>query len=79
METLKILDAVQTLPANQKMLIAEKIIASLRKETRKERLNRAVESNYPDGFFKLFGAIEDDTFVEPENIEAEYDIHREPL
>jgi hypothetical protein len=32
METLEILDAVQILPANQRMYIAEKIISSLRKE-----------------------------------------------
>jgi hypothetical protein len=24
-----------------------------------------VKDTYPDGFFELFGAIDDDTFVEP--------------
>ena len=79
METLEILDAVQTLPASQKIFIAEKIIGSLRKEEQKERLRHAAENNYPDGFFKLFGAIKDESFVEPDNIEAKYDIPRDML
>jgi hypothetical protein len=44
METLEILDAVQTLTANQRMFIAEKIIGSLRKEEQKERLKTAAET-----------------------------------
>ncbi|MDR1148351.1 MAG: hypothetical protein LBK66_06945 [Spirochaetaceae bacterium] len=76
METLEILDAVQTLPAGQKMFIAEKIIKSLRKKERRALLKHA------DGdadFLKLFGAIKDETFVEPDDVNTEYDIHKEPL
>jgi hypothetical protein len=28
----------------------------------------ALENDYPEGFFELFGAIKDDTFIEPEEI-----------
>ena len=43
METSEILYAVQTLPATQKMFIAEKIISSLRKEEEKSRLRHAAD------------------------------------
>jgi hypothetical protein len=43
METLEILDAVQTLPASQKIFIAEKITGSLRKEEQKSRLRHAAD------------------------------------
>jgi hypothetical protein len=43
METSEILYAVQTLPATQKMFIAEKIIRSLRKEEEKSRLRHAAD------------------------------------
>ena len=48
METLEILDAVQTLPASQKMFIAEKIIGSLRKEKEKSRLRHAADMALSD-------------------------------
>jgi hypothetical protein len=38
-----------------------------------------LKSNYPEGFFDLFGAIKDETFVEPEEIDFKYDLPREHL
>ncbi|MDR2704990.1 MAG: hypothetical protein LBC02_04345 [Planctomycetaceae bacterium] len=32
---------------------------------------KAIEMNYPENFFELFGAIKDDTFIEPDEIELE--------
>jgi hypothetical protein len=48
METLEILDAVQTLTTNQKIFIAEKIIRSLRKDEQKEQLKHAAETAFFD-------------------------------
>jgi hypothetical protein len=95
METLEILEAVQTLPSNQKMYIAEQIIGSLRKEQEKAQLRKAAEMALFDytndkalteftaldgeDFLELFGAIKDDTFVEPDDIPEKYDVSREPL
>jgi hypothetical protein len=38
-----------------------------------------LENDYPEGFFELFGAIKDDTFIEPEEIDPKYNIQREQL
>jgi hypothetical protein len=42
-------------------------------------IKETLENAYPDGFFKLFGAIEDDTFIEPNEIDQKYNIQREQL
>jgi hypothetical protein len=38
-----------------------------------------LENDYPEGFFELFGAIKDDTFIEPEEIDPKYNLQREQL
>jgi hypothetical protein len=36
-------------------------------------------NDYPEDFFELFGAIKDDTFIEPGGIDKKYDTPREEL
>jgi hypothetical protein len=38
-----------------------------------------LQNDYPDGFFDLFGAIKDDTFLEPDEIDYKYNISREQI
>jgi hypothetical protein len=42
-------------------------------------IKRILKNDYPDGFFELFGAIKDDTFIEPDEIDTRYDSPREQL
>jgi hypothetical protein len=44
-----------------------------------DNIKRTLEHDYPNDFFELFGAINDDTFVEPLEIDQKYDIQRERL
>jgi hypothetical protein len=48
METLEIMEKINELPADQRMLIAEKIIHSVRKEETKSQLKLAAERLYSD-------------------------------
>jgi hypothetical protein len=38
-----------------------------------------MDDDYPENFFELFGAITDDTFIEPTEIDEKYAIQREQL
>jgi hypothetical protein len=38
-----------------------------------------IEMDYPEDFFKLFGAIKDDTFIEPDDIDPMYNRTQEQL
>jgi hypothetical protein len=42
-------------------------------------IRELLKTNYPEGFFELFGAIKDDTFIEPDEIDAKYDAPREQI
>jgi hypothetical protein len=44
-----------------------------------DNIKKALRDDYPNDFFELFGAINDDTFVEPIEIDQKYDIGREQL
>jgi hypothetical protein len=44
-----------------------------------DTIKTTLGNDYPDDFFELFGAIKDDTFVEPFEIDQKYDIRREQL
>jgi hypothetical protein len=44
-----------------------------------DTMRKALKNNYPDDFFELFGAISDDTFIEPDEIDQKYTIQRERL
>jgi hypothetical protein len=44
-----------------------------------DNIKKTLGKDYPDGFFELFGAIEDDTFIEPMEIDQKYNIEREQL
>jgi hypothetical protein len=44
-----------------------------------DNIKKTLGSDYPNDFFELFGAINDDTFVEPIEIDQKYDIRREQL
>jgi len=44
-----------------------------------EQLRSKIELIYPAGFEDLFGSIQDETFVEPDEIAFDYDIQRETL
>ena len=44
-----------------------------------QQLRSKVEPVYPAGFEDLFGSIQDDTFVEPDEISFDYDAQREAL
>jgi hypothetical protein len=44
-----------------------------------DNIKKTLENDYPNDFFELFGAIDDDTFVEPIEIDQKYDIQREQL
>ncbi|MDR0877453.1 MAG: hypothetical protein LBN21_05325 [Treponema sp.] len=38
-----------------------------------------LKNDFSNDFFDLFGAINDDTFVEPEEIDRKYDLPREEI
>ncbi|MDR2836564.1 MAG: hypothetical protein LBV69_10315 [Bacteroidales bacterium] len=42
-------------------------------------IKNILQNDYPDGFFDLFGAIKDDTFLEPKEIDYRYNIQREQI
>jgi hypothetical protein len=44
-----------------------------------DNIKKTLRNDYPDDFFELFGAIKDDTFIEPIEIDQKYDIQREQL
>jgi hypothetical protein len=44
-----------------------------------DAIKKTLGNDYPKGFFELFGAINDDTFVEPIEIDEKYAIQREQL
>ncbi|MDR1320250.1 MAG: DUF6364 family protein [Gracilibacteraceae bacterium] len=44
-----------------------------------DNIRKTLGNDYPNDFFELFGAINDDTFVEPIEIDQKYDISREQL
>jgi hypothetical protein len=44
-----------------------------------DNIKKTLGNDYPDDFFGLFGAIEDDTFIEPVEIDQKYNISREQL
>jgi hypothetical protein len=44
-----------------------------------DNIKKTLGNDYPNDFFKLFGAIKDDTFIEPIEIDQKYDIRREQL
>jgi hypothetical protein len=44
-----------------------------------ESIREATKNDYPEGFFELFGAIKDDSFIEPEEIDPKYNVQREEL
>jgi hypothetical protein len=44
-----------------------------------DNIKKILENNYPDGFFELFGAIKDETFIEPVEIDSRYDLPREQI
>jgi hypothetical protein len=44
-----------------------------------DAIKASLGNDYPNDFFELFGAIKDDTFVEPIEIDQRYDISREQL
>jgi hypothetical protein len=44
-----------------------------------DNIKKTLENNYPNDFFELFGAIKDDTFIEPIEIDQKYNIQRELL
>jgi hypothetical protein len=48
METLDFLEEITLLPVSQRMLLAEKIIGSVRKEEQKISMQRAAELAYDD-------------------------------
>jgi hypothetical protein len=44
-----------------------------------DSIKKTLGNDYPDDFFELFGAIKDDTFIEPVEIDQKYNIPREQL
>jgi hypothetical protein len=44
-----------------------------------DNIKKTLGNDYPNDFFELFGAINDDTFIEPIEIDQRYDIQREQL
>jgi hypothetical protein len=44
-----------------------------------EQLRSRLEPHYPEGYEKLFGAIQDETFVRPEQISLREDVPRESM
>jgi hypothetical protein len=44
-----------------------------------DNIKKTLGNDYPDDFFELFGAIKDDTFIEPVEIDQKYNIPREQL
>ncbi|GHU89940.1 hypothetical protein FACS189476_09510 [Spirochaetia bacterium] len=42
-------------------------------------IKNILKNDFSNDFFDLFGAIDDDTFVEPEKIAAKYDLPREQI
>ncbi len=44
-----------------------------------DQIRSRIDVVYPPGFEQLFGSIDDDTFVEPPEISASADSHRETL
>jgi hypothetical protein len=44
-----------------------------------DNIKKTLGNDYPNDFFELFGAINDDTFVEPIEIDQKYDVQREQL
>jgi hypothetical protein len=44
-----------------------------------DNIKKTLGNDYPEGFFELFGAIRDDTFIEPDEIDQKYNISREQL
>jgi hypothetical protein len=44
-----------------------------------DTIKKTLGNDYPDDFFELFGAINDDTFIEPDEIDQKYTIPRELL
>ncbi|MDR0823345.1 MAG: hypothetical protein LBN20_06180 [Endomicrobium sp.] len=38
-----------------------------------------LNNDYPDGFFDLFGAIKDETFIEHKEIDDKYNLSREQI
>jgi hypothetical protein len=44
-----------------------------------DTIKTTLGNDYPNDFFELFGAIKDNTFVEPVEIDQKYDIRREQL
>ena len=42
-------------------------------------IKKILENNYPEDFFELFGAIKDETFIEPDEIDSKYDLPKEQI
>jgi hypothetical protein len=45
----------------------------------RDNIKRTLENDYPEDFFELFGSINDETFVEPDEIDPKYDLPREQV
>jgi hypothetical protein len=42
-------------------------------------IKKILKNDYPEDFFNLFGAIKDDTFIEPDEINSKYDLPMEQI
>jgi hypothetical protein len=45
----------------------------------RNNIKKALKNEYPEDFFNLFGAITDDTFIEPNDINSKYDLPVEQI
>jgi hypothetical protein len=44
-----------------------------------DNIKKTLGNDYPNDFFELFGAINDDTFIVPIEIDQKYNLQREQL
>jgi predicted methyltransferase len=42
-----------------------------------DNIKKILENDYPEDFFELFGAINDETFIEPDEIDPKFNLSRE--
>ena len=58
-------------------VLVDALKANARNNASKEEAKKDCSDTYPEGYFDLFGSIDDQTFVEPEELPWELDAKRE--
>ena len=70
-------EAIPTMTYEEQINLISLLIEAVKFRNNNESSKETNLKTYPDGYFSLFGSINDDSFVEPEEIKWELDSKRE--